>query len=863
MHQSPARRNAIEEWLAAGFQPVPIIPIGVDLVERSKVKKEDLGKIPGLREEGSDLWHGFNWESQEKRYPRYRRTMMEQSALEGGVGLLGEVTIGVDLDILDIELAAEARELVVKICGWAPTRTGQAPKCLLMYRLPRAVLPYSTRIMRWRMPNGRDYGIEIIAKGRQFVVDGIHPKTLQPYTWDAHPLDYQDMIPDLPPEKLRELLPALTELMERAGGVATVREARGGRDGTNPPQREELAGEERLVLAALAYIPNNPETSREEWIEIGHALKAAAGTRWPVAAELAWTEWSLQWEPPEGHAPNTEESCADNWARMKPPFWLGADFIYARAAANGWSRLEVVRQAFAAEPLDPAELTGPDPIVEERQLTREEQIQEADVGNQTTIARWFLRENYDRLLYIEDKKTWKKFDGNIWVPGYDERLTGVLGSWVGAHMARHFPPGSRDNDRMREKMATYNALSSILKLVRGEARSLRAADLGARTDILVTPGGTVELRRGLPLRKNHPDDYQTAMTTVAPGEPGGPPPKMFLETLSFACFGVPGAVRYVQLALGNMLLGNPAQVFLAFWGPGSNGKSTALKVILSVLGEGNLTDGLATSCTTDMWQQNVAFSTQLLGGRRAAITPEMDGGEGWNEALLKAVTGGDTLQARDLHQSYGSQRSACMPIFAFNTPPSFREITPAIRRRAAVIAVEADDSGRLAIPVSKRDGSMAAKIYREEGPAVLRWMLNGVERVLAGENAAEFPPGVADGTDRLMAQTDPIAAWLLRNLEEAPGSRVALLLVAEAMQAQWQDSPDENERARLMALSTPNRVGPVCRRLGLPVMRGTGGAYVIVGRKLRREFSEEELEAIRTGTNVEAFDAWKKRAVPT
>lgn len=351
----PTCRNDLAEWYAAGFQPVPIIPVGVQLVPGSKIKADDLGKIPGMRQEGGDFWHGYRWDAPDRLYPHYQREMMEQSAREGGVGLLGERTIGVDIDVLDIELAAELRKLVISTCGWTPTRVGQAPKCLLPYRLPMGTLPPSTRTFRWRMPDGREHGIEIIGKGRQFVVDAVHPKTRQPYGWDVHPLDCQNMIPELPPKKLRELIEVLLAAMERAGGQLKTFDVRGGHDGTNPPKPEDLMGDESLVIDALRHIPNRPETSREEWIALGNAMKAAAGDRWPVAAMLAWTDWSLEWEPPPGHEPNTEESCETNWARMKPPFWIGADYVFAKAAATGWSRLRVLQEAFGADPLPAAE----------------------------------------------------------------------------------------------------------------------------------------------------------------------------------------------------------------------------------------------------------------------------------------------------------------------------------------------------------------------------------------------------------------------------------------------------------------------------------------------------------------------------
>ena len=82
------------------------------------------------------------------------------------------------------------------------------------------------------LPDASKVQVEILGEGQQFVCDGLHPDTGQPYRWtDGSPADVA--ITDLPvvdEPMLREMLEEVERLFREAGAVEKG-EAAGHRDG--------------------------------------------------------------------------------------------------------------------------------------------------------------------------------------------------------------------------------------------------------------------------------------------------------------------------------------------------------------------------------------------------------------------------------------------------------------------------------------------------------------------------------------------------------------------------------------------------------------------------------------------------------
>lgn len=299
---------------------VPIIPPDAPISERSTLfkrigtKQDGRGKTPGTR--GRDgLWSSFPWAD----YVADELDLARWSDMGAGVGIRTgkavdstDTLIGIDADTLNPELAVVIRDAIEARFGRLPVRVGRSPKALYVVRLSET-MPYA------RIEFG-DERVEVLTDGKQFVAEGVHPITGKPYTWPRGVPAYDD-IPIASPadvsallEDLRPLLPAASKVITEGGG--------------SEANQASLAAPLDVVRKAVAAIPNtsNHFPSRESYVQLGYAIKAALPDDEPAAFEL-FSEWCGRWTD----GVNEPDVIEADWRRMKPPFKRGAGWLIEQA----------------------------------------------------------------------------------------------------------------------------------------------------------------------------------------------------------------------------------------------------------------------------------------------------------------------------------------------------------------------------------------------------------------------------------------------------------------------------------------------------------------------------------------------------
>jgi len=149
-------------------------------------------------------------------------------------GLLTGDVVAIDIDALD---PATAEKLIARFhsipgAAQAPCRTGQAPKCLFIFR---ATEPRKKRETAEYMVDGHKCQIEVLGTGQQFVAFGIHNVTGQPYTWqngDPTTIAAADL-PAIAPADIDAYLVDAEAILNAAGtrvsqAAPTKKPARGG-----------------------------------------------------------------------------------------------------------------------------------------------------------------------------------------------------------------------------------------------------------------------------------------------------------------------------------------------------------------------------------------------------------------------------------------------------------------------------------------------------------------------------------------------------------------------------------------------------------------------------------------------------------
>lgn len=143
----------------------------------------------------------------------------------GNIGIACGAIIGIDVDVLDRELAQRLLKKAQATFRTSIVRFGRSPKFLLPVRAEGVV---GSSVDRWVPPGaGPDdklWGLEILARGRQFIAFGIHPDTRKPYTWPRRSLlDVSAAnLPLATPEQIAEIRAYFAQVMQEFGATFYV-----------------------------------------------------------------------------------------------------------------------------------------------------------------------------------------------------------------------------------------------------------------------------------------------------------------------------------------------------------------------------------------------------------------------------------------------------------------------------------------------------------------------------------------------------------------------------------------------------------------------------------------------------------------
>ena len=260
-----------------------------------------------------------------------------------------------------------------------------------------------------------------------------------------------------------------------------------------------------------------------------------------------------------------------------------------------------------------------------------------------------------------------------------------------------------------------------------------ADDIVAAPDTLPCPGGIVDLRTG-EHRPYAMSDLDPKRTAVEPAPAGS----SIEGTLWEKCLddwtgGNATMADYLGAFAGYCATGySDAKTFLIAHGPRDAGKSQMLQVVAGVLGDfSRLCDPelLVSSGSSSREQQKkpsrcTACEWRMCRRWRRACT--------WSTENVTRLMGNDDLQGRHLYMEVFDFSPTHSIIIACNDVPTFRgAVSDAVMRRIAIMPFVHT------IPESEQVEGLAQKLIDDEGPMILRWVIDRAVRLnTRGRNAA-------------------------------------------------------------------------------------------------------------------------------
>jgi putative DNA primase/helicase len=340
--------------------------------------------------------------------------------------------------------------------------------------------------------------------------------------------------------------------------------------------------------------------------------------------------------------------------------------------------------------------------------------------------------------------------------------------------------------RWAVRSSSRGRLEAMISLARSELQvAMEAAAFDRQTLQFNCASGVIDLRTGA----CSPHDPARFMTRLAPtfySEEAACP--RWLTFLDRVLGGDLELIEFVQRAVGYSLTGETSeQVLFMPYGSGANGKSTMLEVLRRLFGD------YAQAAPPDTFMVrrgggNIPNDVARLRGIRFATAIESEDGRRLAEALIKQVTGGDTITARFLHREFFEFRPQFKLWLATNHRPVVRGTDHAIWRRIRLIPFD------VTIPAGERDPQLVDRLV-EEGAGVLRWAVEGCLSWQRQGLAA--PPAVAIATEAYREAMDVLGDFLAERCVVSPGLTAATgeLYAAFRAWAQANGHPELSSKA--------------------------------------------------------------------
>ncbi len=417
---------------------------------------------------------------------------------------------------------------------------------------------------------------------------------------------------------------------------------------------------------------------------------------------------------------------------------------------------------------------------------------DSDIGN----ARVFADFCRDRLCWMTERKSWFVYENGVWQKD-DGGLMAM--SWCKQLvMLMQLLAGEMTGPLMQAAFKRVYRLTrrGVRETLLRDAQDLMRQSLsGFDSDpwLFNCQNGTIDLRTGS-LRPHDPADRITAMADVR-YEPLAVCPRW--EQFVDEIMSVPGETQtsmegdetrekavYLQKLMGYALTGDTSrECMYMFYGPSTrNGKGTLVETISRMMG----TYARAARPETLAAGGNLSGSApnedvaRLRGARFVAMS-EPDYGQRLNVALIKRITGNDTITARFLHENSFEYRPEFKIFLSTNHLLSVTDPTLFASGRLKILTFERHFGEK------EQDKGLKETFARPEAlSAVLNWCLEGLRLYL--QNGLEMPKSLHKAVREYEMDVDVVAQFMEECMTYFPGAKTK----TSAMYARFQKWTADN-----------------------------------------------------------------------
>lgn len=340
-----------------------------------------------------------------------------------------------------------------------------------------------------------------------------------------------------------------------------------------------------------------------------------------------------------------------------------------------------------------------------------------DLGN----AERFADEHKEIVRYVNQWKQWIVWNGSVWQPDESREAIRLATRTVRKMFLESWPEGGgfdQELERHSLRSESRRSIQDLLTLASAqEGIPINAKELDRDPMLFNMKNGTLDLKRG-EHRPACQDDYITKQSEVTfDPEAKCPIWTEFLETIMA---GNKDLIGFLQRVAGYCLTGSvKEQKLFLLYGDGSNGKSTFLNTLLHLWG--GYGRKVPSSLLLARREGTVSNELAELFGIRLAVASETGEGKRMAEALIKELTGGETLAGRRLYEQFFNWEPCHKVLLTTNCKPEVGGTDYAVWRRICLVPFTVQ------IPEADQDKDLPEKLLTE-APGILNWCLEGLRR---------------------------------------------------------------------------------------------------------------------------------------
>lgn len=310
-----------------------------------------------------------------------------------------------------------------------------------------------------------------------------------------------------------------------------------------------------------------------------------------------------------------------------------------------------------------------------------------------------------------------------------------------------------------ERSSTAQKIAAMISMAKSEpGMTVQLHQLDADPLMLGVENGVFDLRT-CTLLPTSPDLLVTKRCAVAyaPTETA-PVWEAFINRISG---GSASLARFLQRLAGYLLTGDVGEQCFAFlYGLGRNGKTTYAEALRWLLGDYAVILPTSTLMIARRDPGAASPDLMLLKGARLALANETEESARLAESVVKSLTGGDSITARDPYGKFATWNPTHKLMLVGNHRPVIAGGDWGIWRRVRLVPFTETISDH------ECDPQLPEKI-RAEGSGLLNWCLDGY-RAWRREGLNP-PPEVRGAGDEYRKDMDIVGQWVEEHTEVCPG----------------------------------------------------------------------------------------------